>query len=477
VIGLLLGIDLGTSSVKAALYRPDGSLVAESGASYPTQRRGAEEQQDPEEWLQAARTALAAVLPYGRPTAMAVTGQMSGLLLLDAQDRPLMPFLPWSDRRAEAEAGWLAERFGSTKLYRATGCRAVGSYPAAKLRWTRTSRPDLWAGVRRVAGAREYLMYRLTGLWVTDPSCAGATQLFDLGRQTWWQPVMDALGVEAAWLPELRLPWEPAGLTVSEALGLPAGIPVAAGSGDGACSSLGVGAREPGDAVISIGTSGVVRVLDQQPLIHPLAATTCYPIGPGLYAGTGVTSAAGAALEWTARLLGLGGVQDLERLAEDSPGGAAGVAFVPSMGGARTPTWDPTARGAFVGLDLSHTRAHVARATIEGVALSLARAMEALREAGAHPRRVLLTGGGSQSRLLSATLANLTGLPTFVSAGGDATLGAAQLAAVASGLYPDLEAARSALAPRLLPVEPEALPPGLLERYIVQSEATSPRRG
>lgn len=475
---VLLGIDLGTSAVKASLYGMDGCEFAASGVPYPTLRTGQSEEQEPRDWLKAVSRTLSEVLAHGRPVALAVTGQMSGLLLADAEGQPVFPFLPWSDRRAEAEASGLAERFGAGQLYQATGCRAVGSYPAAKLKWVQEHHPDRWAQVRRVLGAREYLLRLLTGVYVSDPSCAGATQLFDLRNQVWWVPMLDALGLDISCLPNVMLPWEQAGVTGpwAASLGLPAGIPVAAGAGDGVCSSLGAGAREVGDVVISVGTSGVVRSLAAQPLIHPTAATTCYPLGPGLYAGTGVTSTAGAALEWTASLLGLPDTADLERVALGAPAGAAGLTFVPYLGGSRTPFWDAGARGSFVGLDLSHTRAHMARAAIEGVALSLVHALDALRNAGAPVARILLTGGGSRSQLLTATLAGLTNLPTFVTRGGDATLGAAQLAGVAGGFFPDLGAARQAMAPALHPVEPETLPPGMLARYCTLAEPISSTR-
>ncbi len=455
---MLLGVDLGTSSVKAALYDVGGKLLAERSAVYPTRRDGSLEEQEPSDWVAAVGELVSALTEHQRPNAMAFTGQMSGMLLLDESGAPLLPFLPWSDRRAEGEAQELASRFGGAEVYRNTGCRTVGSYPAAKLCWVKANRPEVWGRVRRISGAREYLSYLLTGEFVTDPSCAGATQLFDLDRQAWWAPMLRHVGVRPSVLPAVRAPWERLGMTIGR-------VPVAVGAGDGPCSSLGAGATEPGDVVVSVGTSGVVRVLDRSPLLHPEGATTCYPLGPDLYFGTGVTGTAGAALDWAARLLGLGSAQDLEDLAEEAEPGAGGVIFVPDLTGGRTPTWAPGARGSFSGLDLSHGRAELARAAIEGVALSLWLALEALKTAGAKPRRLLLTGGGSRSRLLGATLAGLTGLPTMAVRGGDATLGAAQLAAVAGGLFPDLAAARAAMAPALEPVPPVAVPPGLAERY------------
>lgn len=473
---MLLGIDLGTSSLKASLFRPDGELVASSLIPYETERDGGAQEQDPMAWEGALRKAIAIVITAGSPVAMAVTAQMSGLLLLDQEGDPVMPALPWSDRRAETEAEYLAQMLGAEALYQQTGCRQSAGYPAAKIAWVKSSRPDWWAATRRIGGAKEYLVARLTGEWVTDPSCAGASQLFGLQTGTWWQPMLDLLGINANHLPTVAEPWAPAGVTGGWAasLGLPMGIPVAVGAGDGACSSWGAGALEPGDVVVSAGTSGVVRVLAEQPLLHPAAATTCYPLGGGQWAGTGVTTAAGGALEWVAGLLGLSGVGALEELAAAAPPGAGGVSFLPDLNGSRTPHWEPGARGGFTGLDLSAKREHVARAAVEGVAFSLVSALDALTEAGARPHRLLLTGGGSQNRLLAGTLAGITGHPTFEALGGDAARGAAQLAAVTAGLFPDLGAARAAMAPRLLSVPPISVPTAAAASYRNTARALRP---
>lgn len=463
---MLLGIDLGTSALKATLYSSDGAEQRAAAVAYPTRRRGVTEEQDPRDWVEALRQALTEVLPAGQPVAIGITGQMSGLLPLDDLGLPVAPFLPWSDRRAEDGAEALLQRFGPSVLYSRTGCRPSPSYPAARLWWMRKHQPELWAQVRSLVGAREYLVMRLTGEMVTDPSGAGATQLFDIHRGLWWQPMLEFLELSAR-LPPVELPWERAGHTIgwARSLGLSESIPVAVGAGDGPCSSWGAGATRSGDVVISIGTSGVVRSFAEGPLLHPEAATTCYPLGQGLYAGTGVTSTAGAALEWVANLIGLTSVDDLQEIALTVPAGSAGLTFVPDLGGARTPFWDPRARGSFTGMELSHTRAHLARAAIEGVALSLYLALEALEQAGARPTRVLLTGGGSRNLLLAATLAGLTGLHTYVADGGDATLGAAQLAAVTAAIYPDLSTARKAMSPRLMPVAPTALPSCAVDQY------------
>jgi xylulokinase len=471
VSAVLLGIDLGTSAVKAAAYSAAGRLLAASSMPYPTRRDGHAVEQEPADWLAALGKALGPVLGAtatspGPPAALAVTGQMSGLLVLDQAGRPAYPFLPWSDARAAGEAAWLAEQVGPDNLYRLTGCRAAPGYPAAKLRWLQACHPGLWHPGYRVCGAREFLVQRLTGRFVTDPSCAGASQFYDLAG-AWAAPVLQALGLAREQLPAVVQPWAMAGATGPEVPGgLPEGIPVAAGAGDGPCSSWGAGAQVSGDVVVSIGTSGVVRVLADRPLLHPFGATTCYPVGGGAYAGTGVTSAAGAALDWAAAALGFsGGVPALVAEAEMAPPGAGGTLFVPDLGGARTPHWAPGARGAFHGLDLAHTRAHLARAVVEGVALSLALALEALVEAGAGPTRLIVTGGGGRSRLLAATMGGVTGLPVCWAREGDATLGAAMLAAVAAGLHPSLADARQAMAPSLEPVEPVALPADLFQRY------------
>jgi len=472
---MLLGVDLGTSSVKAALYGRDGSTVAAAAEAYPTRRSGAVEEQDPPDWAEALRLALARVLPLGRPRAMAVTGQMSGLLLTDRQGCPVMPFLPWSDRRAEGEARSVADQFGGQALYRTTGCRAAAGYLPAKLKWVAAHLPEARARAAHVLGAREFLLAHLTDVYVTDPSSAGATGLYELAAGSWWPPMLEALQLTEASLPEVSLPWYLAGVTGKWAttVGLPRGVPVAVGAGDGPCSSWGAGATEPGDVVVSIGTSGVVRVIAEAPLLHPAAATTCYPLGDGLFAGTGVTSAAGAALAWGAHLLGLGGPAELEAEALRATPGAAGLLFIPDLGGSRTPRWDPQVRGAFGGLGLNHGREHLARAVFEGVALSLTTALQALQEAGAVPARLIVTGGGGHSQLLGGTLAGLTGLPTFRAIGGDATLGAAQLAGVAGGVFPNLAIARAAMAVPLEPVEPVPVPDGLPAQYRLLSGAVA----
>jgi xylulokinase len=470
---LVLGVDLGTQSLKAVVCDAQLAVRGQHAVGYATQYPAPDRaEQDPRAWEAALGPAIAGALAQagagpGDIAALAIAGQLDGCIAVDAHGAPLHPALIWQDRRAVAEAA----RFDPARLFALTGQVADPGHMAPKLVWLRAACP----GAVRFHQPVSYLVERLTGVAAIDPALASTTMLLELATARWAPVLLDAFSVTPGELPRLRPACDVAGGLTAEGArltGLVAGTPVAVGTGDDFAAPLGAGlagvpaggpadssAGGPADSsaggladspvICAIGTAEVVGALAATPVLdragEPMVETHAYPAGGFFVENPGWMS--GGAVRWAARLLGLAGDAELDALAASAPPGAGGVTFIPALAGAMTPVWRPHARGTLHGLAAGHGRAHVARAVLEGLAFAARDVIERLAGLGLPAHHVLLLGGGARSRVWNQIRADVTGRPHHVAARTDATpVGAAMIAAVAAGLAPDL-AALAALAP------------------------------
>jgi xylulokinase len=446
----LVGLDVGTTGVKALALSPEGDVLARAEESYglSTPHPGWAEQ-DPEDWWRAAERALAAL--GGEPAAIGLSGQMHGLVVLDDRDRVLRPAILWNDQRTEAECVEIEERVGLTRLIQLTGNRALTGFTAPKLLWLRRHEPTTFAQVAHVLLPKDYVRLRLTGEHAIDVADASGTLLFDVARRRWSQEMLEALEVDPAWLPRALESPEVSGETA-------AGIPVAAGSGDQAAAALGVGVDRPGPVSVVLGTSGVVFAAlpafaaDPQARVHAF----CHAV-PGVWHAMGVMLSAGGSLRWVRDVVGpRGGYDELTAAAEEWPAGSEGLTFLPYLSGERTPHADPHARAAFAGLTLRHDRGALVRAVLEGVAYGLRDSLELLRELGVDPRDGRVSGGGARSELWLRILASVLGLPIRrTTADEGSAYGAALLGGVAAGVFRDVHEAVATCVRLLDPVDPD----------------------
>ena len=455
---LLLGIDVGTSSVKAALMDPRGNLHAVGQAEYPLHHiRPAWVEQDPEDWwrgtCQAVKAALAKV-PQGaeRVLGLAVSCQAPTLLALDRSGRTLRPAMIWMDRRAEAEIVRLAEQMGADQIYRVTGNRPDAFYVAARLLWLRDHEPEILKRTWKFAQVNGYINYRLTGRLTLDPAHAVLLQMRDYHKEEWSAALCNACGVEPSQFPEVMAAHQIQGeLTqqAAEATGLRMGTPVMAGTVDSASAALDVGVVEPGIAAEMTGTSTVVIIPNNKGLTEPALIAMPHAL-PGIHLLLGAMVASGGCLRWFRDQFGQPEIQAasegkadafdlLTRQVADVPVGSGGVIFLPYMMGERSPLWHTNARGVFFGLSLATPKAALVRAILEGTAFALRHNMEVALRAGAEVRELRSVGGCSRSDLWNQIKADVLGRPLLLprtSVGSP--FGCAVLAGMGVGIYPDV---------------------------------------
>jgi xylulokinase len=461
--GSLIGLDVGTSGARAVAINLLGNVVASASEEYPlsTPRPGWVEQ-DPEQWWVASQAVLNRVVAELRdpPLGLGLTGQMHGSVFLDASDRVIRPALLWSDQRTASQCQAITEKVGRERLVEITGNPALTGFQAPKILWLRDNEPAEYARVRRVLLPKDYVRLKLTGEFATDASDASGTLLLDLRRRSWSDELLQALGIPRHWLPTVfESPDVTGKITAGAAAasGLPAGLTVAAGGGDNAAAAVGNGIVREGLISSSIGTSGVVFAdsgelrIDPQGRLHAF----CHAV-PGRYHLIGVTLSAGGSLRWWRDASGSGLDYDaMASLAAQVAPGSEGLLFLPYLSGERTPHLDPDARGAFVGLNVRHSLAHLTRAVMEGVTYSLKDCLDLMIGLGVPVTQVVATGGGARSPLWRQLQADVFGLPIHraVSEEGPA-FGAALLAGVASGVYADVFEASA-----LIRLDPEVTAP------------------
>jgi xylulokinase len=458
---VFLGLDVGTSGIKAILVTPSGEVLrsASTPLSLSTPRPGWAEQH-PESWWDATIASIRSVLD-GRDvhvSAIGISGQMHSSVFLDREGEVIRPALLWSDGRTTDECAEITGRAGGeARLRDWVRNPALEGFTLPKVLWLRKHEPDAFGRLAKVLLAKDFVRFRLTGDLATEPSDASGTLMFDPAQLTWSRAIMDAVSLPMALLPNVGGSAEVLGRVTAQVAarcGLTSGIPVVGGGADNACGAAGVGVITPGEAVASWGTSGTVLAPTAEPLVDPgLRAHTFCHVAPGTWYLMGVVLSAGGAFAWYreqfARELAATDHADLQLNEEAAgvPRGADGVTFLPYLQGERTPHRDASARGAFLGLSLAHSRAHLTRAVLEGVSFALRDSLSILQELGHSPKELLLTGGGARSAFIRQLQADVYGIPvTTVNREEGPAYGAALLAAVGVGAFSDLaEAARATL--------------------------------
>lgn len=448
----VLGLDISTTATKAIVLDRGGAVVGLASEEYPyATPRPRWSEQDPELWWRAASGAIDAV---------GLTGQMHGLVLLDADGAVLRPAILWNDQRTGAQCDAIRAAVGAERLIAVTGNDALTGFTAPKLLWVRDEEPEVFARIAHVLLPKDYVRLRLSGDLAVDRADGAGTLLFDLARRDWSPEVLGALGIDPAWLPRTFEGSEVTGVVSAagaSATGLRAGTPIVAGGGDQAAAAVGLGSVSPGVVSVSLGTSGVVFATTDRPLVEPRGRVHafCHAV-PDRWHVMGVMLSAAGSLRWFRDAVAPG--ESFDALVAEAQGvapGSEGLLFLPYLTGERTPHPDPLARGAFVGLTVGHGRGHLVRSVLEGVAFGLRDGLDLMGEVGVRAAEVRVTGGGSRSPLWRQVLADVleADVRTTSTAEG-AAQGAAILAAVGAGWFASVEAACGAFVSVGDPVAP-----------------------
>lgn len=438
-----IGIDLGTSGVKAVLLAADGTLVAEANAPLEVQRpHPLWSEQAPADWLAAADAAMQALRAQAAPAqwqavrALAAAGQMHGAVLLDAAGGVLRPAILWNDGRSQTQCAELEAREPATR--RITANRAMAGFTAPKLMWVAAHERDVFARVAKVLLPKDWLVFQLTGAMSSDCSDAAGTLWLDVAARRWNDAMLAASGMRADQMPALHEGPDAVGNLKPEwtaRWGLPANVRMAAGAGDNAGGAVGVGVVRPGDALLSLGTSGVIFVATDGAHANPERGvhTFCHAL-PDTWHQMAVMLSASSSLAWWAGIVGstpgeLMAALPAGELRPNAP------LCLPYLSGERTPHADPAATASFLGMTHATTRDDLTYAVVEGVAFLFADGLQALREAGSEPARLLAIGGGARSDTWLQMLADVLAKPVDRPAGAEVgpALGAARLALMSAG--------------------------------------------
>lgn len=468
---VLLGVDLGTTGCKAALYTTDGQLRASHYVEYGLITPRADwVEQDAEIWWALAREAIRAALAGGgidgsSVRALSVSSQGISFVPVDKGGSPLRHALTWLDTRASGQAEFIASQVDDAALFRLTGKRAAAVYVLPKLLWLREHEPEVYARTHKFLMAHDFLLYKFCGAELTDYSMAGGSLLLDLGKLDWSTGLLERFGIEREKLPDLQWAGTQAGRIlpqVAAELGLNPETVVAVGGQDQKCAALGAGIQA-GRVTVSLGTASAITCLVETAALDPLRRIPIFPfVVPGYWALEGVISTAGAAVKWLRdTLFPHSNYAALDELARSSSAGANGVMFFSHLAGASSPLWQANAAGAFQGLRLATSAGDLVRSVLEGIAFQIAanlRVVETMQPV----REVVAFGGGAQSALWCEILANVTNKPVYVPVTVDvANWGACLLAGRAIGIISDALNELNPQLPRLVRV-PDA---GIHEQY------------
>ncbi len=483
----LLGIDVSTTGAKALLVDESGKVV--SSATTPQTLSNPYplwSEQNPADWWdgvsQSVRKALAIAGASGdQVRTVGLTGQMHGLVLLDAENRVLRPAILWNDQRTAAECDEITNLVGFSRLLNITGNKALTGFTAPKIIWVRNHEPEVFAKIAHILLPKDYVRFRLTGVYAADKADGSGMQLFDLRKRNWSEELLNTLEIPLEWLPKTFEGPEITGEITEEAAkitGLRAGTPVVGGGGDQAAQAVGVGAIEPGIVALTLGTSGVVFAATPEPYIEQQGRlhAFCHSI-PDTWHLMGVMLSAAGSLQWYRDTLAPEiAFDDLLAPAHDVSPGSEGLFFLPYLTGERTPHPDPLARAAFVGLTIRHSRQHMTRSVLEGVAFGLRDGMELIRSAGLGDiRQVRVSGGGAKSSLWRQILSDVlaTELVTVNTTEG-AAYGAALLSGVGIGVWKDVKESCQAAIRTLQTTIPEEQAVGVYQQSYEQYKALYP---
>src|SRR5437764_9023603 len=467
-----LGIDVATGGTRALLIDAEGRVTASSTVEhvpFASPQTGWAEQ-DPRDWWRAATLAIREVLSKIKPeeiSAIGFSGQMHGAVLLDEHDEVLRPSIIWCDRRTSAQCVAITAKIGAMRLIDLTCNPVLTGFTLPKMLWVRELEPELWRQARSVLLPKDYVRLRLTGDKATEFADGSGTLLFNVAGRKWSHAMLAATEIDEALLPRVYESPEITGVISSAGAattGLREGTPVVAGGGDQAAGAVGMGIVRPGSVSATIGTSGVVFAAIDKPALDPKGRvhTFCHAV-PGRWHVMGVTQGAGLSLRWFRDQFGAGnedGRDPYDRLSEEAahaPAGADGLLWTPYLMGERTPHLDPHARGALVGLTAQHTRAHVIRAILEGVAFSLRDTLTIFGELSVPVKSIRLGGGGARSPLWRQIQADVYGIAVeLIEAEEGGAYGAGLLAGVGTGTWKTVEAACAGVVRVASRVEPIA---------------------
>lgn len=463
----LLGIDVSTTATKALLIDAQGAVVRVASTEYPfesPQPRWSE--QDAALFWKGTVQSIRAVLEARglEPkdiAAVGLTGQMHGLTLLDASGEVLRPCILWNDQRTQKQCEEITARVGKEKVLQLTGNPVLTGFTAPKVLWVRENEPEVYRRVAHILLPKDYARYKLTGGFYSDVSDASGTSLFDVGRRGWSDEMLRTLDIPRAWLPEVtESPVVSASISAdaARATGLLEGTPVVGGGGDQAAGAVGTGITREGVVSATLGTSGVVFAQSDEYRVEPQGRlhAFCHAV-PGKWHMMGVMLSAGGSFRWYRDACGAHEKEIAARTGRDvydvltqeaaqAPAGCEGLLFLPYLTGERTPYPDPNARGAFVGLTVRHTGAHLTRAVLEGVSYGLRDSLELMRALGIPTTQVRASGGGARSAVWRQILADVFDAEiATVNIAEGAAYGAALLAGVGAGVYRDVAGACEAV--------------------------------
>ncbi len=484
---LLLGIDAGTTSVKAGLFSPDGRCLGIGRQEYQLETPAADRVQlDPEVYWQACRNTVQEALTHSgaqpeQVRALAVSSQGETIITLDSHGKAIYPALVWLDNRADRQAVFLAKRF-SGDVYARTGIPEIlPTWSACKIMWIRQNEPQVFARAARFVLVQDYLIYKLTGKVVTDGSIACTTLNYDLTRNAWWDEVQEAIGIHTSQLPDIVNPGAMVGTLTPEAameLGLTARTIVVTGGMDQSVGAIGAGNIQPGIVSEATGAALVIQATISDPMLDKskVVPVYCHSV-PGRFLFAPVCPTAGLAFKWLRDSffqdeVTLAGKEKtdaydrLTRLAQEAPPGADGLVMLPHLMGAYSPEPNAVARGSFTGFTLSHTRAHFVRALLEGVAFMLRQNLEFIERTGMEIHQIRSMGGGSRSALWNQIKANVCNRPVVTLVNEETgLLGDAILAGVASGIFESVEAGCEAMVAIKEVIQPDAQAAAYIQPY------------
>jgi xylulokinase len=472
-MALLLGLDLGTTGCKAAVYDAAGRVLGESYLEYGLITLSSTMiEQDPQAWWDLARQViqqalLAASANRSDVHAIAVSSQGISFVLIDAAGQPIGNAINWLDSRAVDESAEVLDLYTEEALFGLTGKRAAPFYVLPKLLWLRKHRPGQWRSATKLLMGHDYLVYKLCGAHVTDHSMAGGTLLYALNQLDWDEKLLDAFAIPRPLLPDIHWSGTPAGVLlpeVADALELPRNTLVVVGGQDQKCAALGAGI---GDelATLSLGTASAICQVMQRPLTDPRRRIPSFTfLQPGRWILEGVVGTGAGSLRWYRdTLAGDASYAELDAEAAHVPPGSEGVLFLPHLSGATSPHWKSSARGIFHGLSLAAGRGHLTRALLEGVAYQMQQNLAVTQELAGPIRQAVVFGGGARSAIWRQIIADVINLPVvWTPTVETASLGAAMLAGLGGGIFSSLDEARARMVRQAAVQQPN---PTLVQTY------------
>lgn len=416
---LMIGVDIGTTSTKAVLFHTNGTVITTAHAGYPLYTPSADvAEQDSEDIFDAVISCVRQVMEQSgaepeQLRLVSFSSAMHSVIPVDNNGQPLMNCLTWADNRSVIWAKKLRNQPASQDLYLRTGTPIHPMSPLCKLIWLREEQPELFKQTAKFISIKEYIWFKLFGQYLVDLSIASCTGLLNLKQQAWDEEALSLAGITAAHLSEIvstthiSRGMEP---SYAEKMGLLTSTPFVIGASDGVLSNLGVGAINPGEVAVTIGTSGAIRTVVDQPRTDPKGRIFCYALTDKHWVIGGPVNNGGSVLRWlrdefaaaeveTAKRLGINPYDVLTKIAENVPHGSEGLLFHPYLAGERAPLWNPDARGSFFGLTLHHHKEHMIRAVLEGVIFNLYTVLLAMEEIIGRPQTILATGGFAKSPL------------------------------------------------------------------------------